>query len=281
MRGRTERDRLHVWAVGILSIVMAACSPSPGSAPKPRIDTITPISGDVAGGDTIGIVVRKFADDFTVNLPEVEFGGRPSPSISAISPDTLVATTPPSLAAGYVDVVVRGTGIAQSARLANGFKYTGISQGPIIIALSPLAGAVGTGVDVQGQGFSPTPMENVVRFNGIVAPIIASSTTNILTVVPGGTTSGPVNVEVLGVSSNDVWFTASGPRITVLSPNVAGYGVGVTITGENFSPNPSDNIVRFEGTLAAVTASTATTIDTNVPGGCITGPVTVEVAGLV
>ncbi|MCZ6690690.1 MAG: IPT/TIG domain-containing protein [Planctomycetota bacterium] len=279
MRRRAERGRLLVGAAGVLTIAMAACSS--GDRLQPRIETISPESGDVAGGDPVTIVVRDFADDFTVDLPEVEFGGHPSLSITALFRDTVVATTPRAGAAGPVDVDVRGTAMPHSARRASGFTYTGTPQFPFITALSPPIGPVGTEVDVQGQFFSPTPMENVVRFNGIAAPIIASSATSILTVVPGGATSGPVNVEVVGVPSNDVPFIVSGPRITDLSPAFADYGDAVTITGEDFSPNPSDNIVRFHGTLAAVTASTATTIDTNVPAECITGPVTVEVAGLV
>ncbi|MCZ6690332.1 MAG: IPT/TIG domain-containing protein [Planctomycetota bacterium] len=280
MRGRTERDWLLVRAIGVLAIAMASCSGS-GPGVVPQIDSISPDRGDVAGGDPVTIVVRGFADDFTVNLPLVAFGAQTSPNVTALSPDTVVAMTPRIGVAGSVNVVVRGTVNVQSARLTGGFTFTGTPGFPLITALWPAIAPVGTGVDVRGYSFSPIPTENVVRFNGIAAPIITSSTTNILAVVPGGATSGPVNVEVLGVLSNDVSFTVTGPRITDLSPAFAEYGTAVTITGENFSPNPSANAVRFNGTLAAVTASTVTTIDTNVPAGCISGRVTVEVASLV
>jgi gliding motility-associated-like protein len=53
----------------------------------------------------------------------------------------------------------------------------------------------------------------------------------------------------------------------------------VTITGTNFSTTPANNIVKFNGTTAVVTASTATSISTSVPAGATTGPITVTVGG--
>jgi hypothetical protein len=60
---------------------------------------------------------------------------------------------------------------------------------------------------------------------------------------------------------------ASGPEETL-----------VTINGTNFSTTPSNNIVKFNGMLARVTASTVTSITATVPVGATTGPVTVTTA---
>ena len=81
------------------------------------------------------------------------------------------------------------------------------------------------------------------------------------------------------------WFpentTASPPAVTVtitsFSPTHALVGAPVTITGTNFSTVPANNSVKFNGTTAAVTSSTATQIVTTVPTGASTGPITVTV----
>ena len=69
------------------------------------------------------------------------------------------------------------------------------------------------------------------------------------------------------------------PAPTIISFTPTG-GVGadpVIITGTSFSTTPASNVVKFNGTAAVVTASTATTITTNVPAGATTGTITVTV----
>ncbi|NDA26746.1 MAG: hypothetical protein EBZ05_07915, partial [Verrucomicrobia bacterium] len=53
-------------------------------------------------------------------------------------------------------------------------------------------------------------------------------------------------------------------------------GSSVTINGSNFGSSPT---VKFNGTTATITASTATSITATVPSGATTGKITVEVAG--
>jgi hypothetical protein len=69
------------------------------------------------------------------------------------------------------------------------------------------------------------------------------------------------------------------PIITSFTPNSGPVGTSVTITGTNFSTTQSNNLVKFNGTTAVVTASTATSITTAVPAGATTGKITVTVAG--
>jgi gliding motility-associated-like protein len=67
------------------------------------------------------------------------------------------------------------------------------------------------------------------------------------------------------------------PAITSFTPSSAVAGATVTITGTNFDPIPANNVVAFNGTLAVITASTATSITTTVPVGATTGGITVTV----
>jgi gliding motility-associated-like protein len=67
------------------------------------------------------------------------------------------------------------------------------------------------------------------------------------------------------------------PTLTSFTPGAAVSGASVTITGTNFHITPANNVVKFNGTLAVVTASTSTSISTSVPAGATTGPITVMV----
>lgn len=74
---------------------------------------------------------------------------------------------------------------------------------------------------------------------------------------------------------------ASGP----LPPQVSGFGATsalagqqLTITGNGFSTNPADNLVRISGLDAEVVSATATTLTVMVPFGVETGTVSVRTA---
>ncbi|MCE2995079.1 MAG: BspA family leucine-rich repeat surface protein [Cyclobacteriaceae bacterium] len=68
------------------------------------------------------------------------------------------------------------------------------------------------------------------------------------------------------------------PTITSLTPTSGPIGTTVTIIGTNFSTTPANNTVRFNGTIAVVSASTTTSITTSVPTGATTGKISVTVA---
>ncbi len=67
------------------------------------------------------------------------------------------------------------------------------------------------------------------------------------------------------------------PTITSITPLSGEPGTEVTITGTNFSGQPSNNFVAFGGVAAEVIASTPTTLTVIVPEGGISGPISVTV----
>jgi gliding motility-associated-like protein len=67
------------------------------------------------------------------------------------------------------------------------------------------------------------------------------------------------------------------PTITAFAPLSGSVGTTLTITGTNFDPVPANNTVLFNGIVATVTASTATSITTTVPSGLTTGKIIVTV----
>jgi YD repeat-containing protein len=81
-----------------------------------------------------------------------------------------------------------------------------------ITLVRPSKGAVGTSVQLFGKGFSPTPGDNQVAFNGTPATMSAATATSLTTTVPPGATTGPLTVTVASL-------TATAPEaFTVLLP---------------------------------------------------------------
>ena len=76
------------------------------------------------------------------------------------------------------------------------------------------------------------------------------------------------------------FFLFAQPVITDFSPHSGSIGSTVTVTGTNFSPTASANIVFFGSVKANVTAATATSLTVTVPTGTSFQPLTVTTGGL-
>ncbi|MFM8744033.1 MAG: IPT/TIG domain-containing protein, partial [Cytophagales bacterium] len=63
--------------------------------------------------------------------------------------------------------------------------------------------------------------------------------------------------------------------IESFAPASGAVGTSVTLTGTNFSTTPANNVVKFNGVTATVTASTATSITATVPTGATSGTISV------
>ena len=63
-----------------------------------------------------------------------------------------------------------------------------------IIAVSPGSGAVGATVTISGTGFSTTPSQNAVTFNGTAATVTSATANRLVTTVPSGATTGTIAV---------------------------------------------------------------------------------------
>jgi YD repeat-containing protein len=143
-----------------------------------------------------------------------------------------------------------------------------------VIEFTPDKGPVGSSVTIFGTGFSTTPGNNTVKFNGTTATVTSSSATQISTTVPVGATTGLISVTTAaGTASSSVPFTvgSDAPIITSFTPNIGVAGTIVNLSGSNFDTTPSGNRVAFNGTRSVVTAATATSITTSVPAGARSG----------
>ncbi|MGH7313496.1 MAG: IPT/TIG domain-containing protein [Candidatus Rokuibacteriota bacterium] len=77
-----------------------------------------------------------------------------------------------------------------------------------ITLVSPNSGKPGTVVQIFGKGFSATPAQNSVTFNGTPAAVTASAPNRIVTAVPNGATTGPIVLTTpLGSATSPTPFT--------------------------------------------------------------------------
>jgi YD repeat-containing protein len=152
-----------------------------------------------------------------------------------------------------------------------------------IVDFTPNFGPVGTAVIIAGTGFSATPSENTVAFNGTSATVTAATATQLTVTVPSGATTGTIAVTSPAGSATSgsafaVGIAAGAPTITGFSPAVAAPGTALTINGSNFQTTASANTVSLNVTAAAVTSATASTISTTVPPSARSGHVKVATA---
>jgi hypothetical protein len=150
---------------------------------------------------------------------------------------------------------------------------------PTITSFTPAAGPVGTTVTITGTNFGTSP--TVAFYNNRAAVVTASTPTSITTTVPASAATGKISVTAncmtVQSATNFTVGVSPPPTITSFTPASGAVGTTVTITGTNFSTTPAGNVVRFNGTIATVASSTATSIVTTVPPGATTGKITVQV----
>lgn len=142
-----------------------------------------------------------------------------------------------------------------------------------IIQFTPGSGPVGTTVIVSGTGFSATPSQNTVSFNGVTASVTSATATQLIVTVPSGATTGPIAVtSPNGSASSSTSFTVGpsttgAPSISGFTPTIGPAGTAVAVSGTNFETVKTNNKLKFNVTKAAVTSASATSMVSNAPTG--------------
>ena len=238
----------------------------------PQILQISPDIGPTGTQVTLtGLNFSPIPPENTILFEFDGIGGVEAPAASATG-GQLVCFAPAGATTGLVVVQVGGLD-------SNVVNYTYVT--PRLIDVGPRSGNFGGFVTLFGENFAPLAQDNVIRFNGTVATTNTATPGILTTQVPNGSTAGPVTVEAYGFESNGIFFCVwnpapSPPNISGTTPGQGAWDDPVTIQGSGFAANVTDNEVRFNGILAQVLGATGTTIDTTVPPGAITGPITVS-----
>lgn len=147
-----------------------------------------------------------------------------------------------------------------------------------VTGFTPASGAVGAAVTILGSGFSATPANNTVRFNGVVAAVSAADTGSLAVTVPAGATTGRISVTVgasTATSAQDFIVVIPGaPTIASFTPVSGAAGTSVSVTGTNFDTTAGATVVKLNGVTATATVTTAADLAFTVPGATATGRIT-------
>lgn len=237
------------------------------------ITSISPKEGPV--GTKVTINGQNFSDQKAKDT--VTFNGTKA-KVTSASTTKLVVTVPKGATTGPVKVQVGN-------QTASGPTFT-VTDKPVpqvsITDISPKSGPVGTKVTISGKNFSSKKSKNTVTFNGTKANISSSSTTKLVVMVPNDATDGPVKVSVNGQTASGSNFDVTADpakqlSISSISPKSGPIGTSITITGQNFSDQKSENTVTFNSTKAAVSSASTTQLVVKVPADATSGPVKVQV----
>lgn len=236
----------------------------------PRIDTITPSSGNT--GTQVTISGTGFGA--TKGSSYVAFQTSSSIATAATSSwsDTqIVATVPSTAVSGPVYVTVN------NASSNKDVVFT--LPNPRVEGVSPGHGPVGTSVTITGSGFGASQGTSTLTFNSQAPASITSwSDTQIVAVISNSTTTGPVRVTVGGVLGNwDYRFNVLKPVLDSMTPASGDVGTQVTITGSGFQAVKGNGAVWFtSGRTASVINWSDTQIIATAPAGAVSGNVFVR-----
>ena len=92
-----------------------------------------------------------------------------------------------------------------------------------ITDFDPHEGAAGTIVTIYGKGFSTTPANNIVKFNGIQTSVSSSTVTKMIVTAPAGVTTGKITVTNSNgtATSLDDFVVAVLPTAITVQPETA------------------------------------------------------------
>lgn len=119
-----------------------------------------------------------------------------------------------------------------------------------VFGFSPSRGAPGVKITIRGHGFSATPAQNSVKFNGAAATVLTATVDTLVATVPAAATTGPITVTVGAQTATSATNfvidpNAKPPTISNVSPLLAAAGDSITVTGTTFAPVPNQTTVRL------------------------------------
>jgi len=222
----------------------------------PAISSISPSSGGV------GITITINGNNFN-KASSVKFGNAAAASFTVVSPTKITAV----VAAGSSN----GITITTPAGSTNYYDFSFIPP-PVITQVSPLKGGYNSSISIYGSNLYGAQ----VTIGGVVAPVIYNYGSQLYATVGFGAISGDITVVTSGGTVTYPGFIAvPAPGITSFTPQTAGAGDKVTITGTNLTE--VDN-VSFGGIGAVFKVLSPTTIEATVGYGA-SGPVAVSSEG--
>jgi large repetitive protein len=188
----------------------------------PTINSVIPITA--SQGTPITIKGKRFT-----GVTLVGFGNTNATSFTIVS-DSVITAILGNGASGHVQV-----SNSNATSKFPGFTYS--APIPIITAVIPFSGQVGSSVLIKGKNFNPNATENIVRFGAAKVYIESGTDSTIVVRVPVNTS--PLPISVTNAISNLMAYSHQ-PFITTFESNIAAFSnnqFGDTVNYATFS-NP-------------------------------------------
>lgn len=225
----------------------------------PTLTSITPASGQLAGGTSVTITGTDFVSGATVKI-----GGSNCTSVVVASSTSITCNTPPGLSGAASVQVTNADG--QSDTIAGLYTY---QAAPTVTSVSPTGGPLAGGASITITGTNFLAGATVSIGGTACGGVVVGSSTSI-TCTTAAKAAGSYTVTVTNtdnqVGSKTNGYTYQGaPTISAISPAVGASagGTTVTVTGTNFLASAT---VSIGGTnCGSVSVTSATTLT------CVTG----------
>lgn len=165
------------------TLIISSCS---DDAEKPKLATITefsPSTGTV--GESVTITGTNFSTTAADNI--VKFNGATA-TVTEATATQLTVTVPGDATTGKITVTKNGN----TTESASDFTV----PTPTIAGFTPVIAGTGVPVTITGTNFSSLVANNIVKINGLSATVTSSSPTQLIAVVPAGTSTGSITVDV-------------------------------------------------------------------------------------
>lgn len=233
---------------------------------SPTVTGVAPSQGTIAGGTNITVSGTLFVEGAYLYID-----GNLASNVSVVDQNTITATTPSGYSEGPVDVDVQI--LSTYVSLVGGYTY----REPRIDSITPASGSIdgGQAITIQGDYFTNDAIVTIDGIQALNVNVVDSQ--SITAITPGGSTPGPVNLEITlgsGTGYASATYTYLEPTITSISPTSGPEtgGTEVLITGTLFSPTAT---VEFDGISATnVTFIDSSRLSATTPGGTGTVDVT-------
>jgi len=216
------------------------------------------IPASAGAGSTVTIKGTDFA-----NATSVKFGTVEAKSFKVDAANQITAVIANGSSSSITITTPAGTSTY------DGFTFV---PAPTISQVTPLKGGTNTSVTISGTGLTNAQ----VTIGGVTANVTYSSNYQLSATVGSGAASGDVVITTAGgtISVKGFIFVLP-PTITSFSPQTAGMGDKVIITGTEFT---EADFVQFGGSYAPFKVISPTSIEATVANGS-SGSVTVNTKG--
>ncbi|MBO9636265.1 MAG: IPT/TIG domain-containing protein [Chitinophagaceae bacterium] len=245
--------RSCIVLVAMLSIL--SCKKSDSAASK-ELSIVSFSPAEASEGASVVIKGIAFSDNRSLNTVKIN---NVIAAVTATAADgtELTITVPEDASTGKITVTVGDKTVSSATDLIVN------PLAPVITAIAPYKGDIGTEVVITGNHFSTA---SEVYFGNIKATDVTFvGKTSLKAKVPAGVLNGKVKVKVAtleALSPTDFWVR---PAITDILPEGAEENAIMEITGRNFSTVVNDNTVFFGPIPATVIGATAERLRVRVP----------------